>query len=69
MEVADAFRLEIRDLPAPRAVQRLQPEVVDAIVPRRIDHRFAIWAEADQAEPQPFKIQKFGLPGIGSDER
>ena len=61
MEIVDALGGEISDLLSLRAVERLQPEIIDSIVARRIDHRFAVMAKAYKPEAQPLEIQLFRL--------
>ena len=57
MKIKDAFRLEIRDLFSRRAIERLQPEVVNSSVAKRVHDRFTIAREVNETTTRMLESQ------------
>ena len=55
MEIPKMFRIEVGQLLSFGAVQRLQPEIIDAVFARGIYHALAILAEMQHPEAQTIK--------------
>src|ERR1700728_1090629 len=69
MKVVNPFGSEIRNLLAFRAVDGLQPEVVDAVAASRIDDGFPVVSKAQESKQRALEFHQLRLSGIGGNQR
>src|SRR5262249_9864270 len=58
LEVSDKFRFEIGDLSSVRAIEWLEPEIARILVPKGINHGFAVVGKASGTVMRALQCEK-----------